>query len=39
MLAVLNSQSQITIPASIVSNLGLKGGDTFEIFDDVCRRT
>ena len=34
MLAVLSPQSQITIPAPIISNLGLKAGDQFEIFED-----
>ncbi len=34
MLTILNSQLQITIPKSIVANLGLKDGDVFEIFAD-----
>lgn len=34
MLAVLSSQSQITIPDPIVSRLGLKEGDQFEIFEE-----
>ncbi len=34
MLAVLRSQSQITIPAPVISSLGLKEGDQFDIFED-----
>ena len=33
-VAVLRSHSQITIPAPIISRLGLKEGDQFEIFED-----
>ena len=33
-VAVLRSHSQITIPAPIVSSLGLKEGDQLEIFAD-----
>ena len=34
MITVLRSHSQITIPASIVSNFGLQEGDQLEIFAD-----
>ncbi len=34
MLAVLNPHSQITIPAPVVTSLGLKEGDQLEIFAD-----
>ena len=34
MLTSLSSKSQITIPAPIISQLGLKEGDQFEIFED-----
>ncbi|MBQ7544026.1 MAG: AbrB/MazE/SpoVT family DNA-binding domain-containing protein [Synergistaceae bacterium] len=33
-VAVLRSHSQITIPASVISSLGLKEGDQLEIFAD-----
>ena len=33
-VAVLRSHSQITIPAPVVSSLGLKEGDQLEIFAD-----
>lgn len=34
MLTVLRSQSQVTIPAPVISSLGLKEGDQLEIFAD-----
>jgi len=34
MISVLSSKSQIKIPDSIISNMGLKEGDKFEIFED-----
>ena len=34
MLTVLRPKSQITIPNSIVSNLGLKEGDQLDIVED-----
>ena len=33
-VAILRSHSQITIPAPVVSSLGLKEGDQLEIFAD-----
>ncbi|MBR1437145.1 MAG: AbrB/MazE/SpoVT family DNA-binding domain-containing protein [Synergistaceae bacterium] len=33
-IAVLRSHSQITIPAQIISSLGLREGDQLEIFAD-----
>ena len=34
MLTVLRQKSQITIPTSIISTLGLKEGDQLEIYED-----
>ena len=34
MISVLGSQSQVKIPASIISSMGLREGDKFEIFED-----
>lgn len=34
MLAVLRQHSQITIPAHVISSLGLKEGDQLDIFED-----
>ncbi len=33
-VAVLRSHSQVTIPAAVISSLGLKEGDQLEIFAD-----
>jgi len=34
MISVLGSKSQVKIPESIISSMGLREGDKFEIFED-----